>query len=43
MAQYKPVLDKKAAEAMNLTVLRRLDPAVDEVRIGCSLSLVMMC
>lgn len=31
MAQYKPTVDKKAAEQMNLTVLRRIDPAVEEV------------
>ncbi|GAB4813797.1 hypothetical protein N2152v2_000843 [Parachlorella kessleri] len=31
MAQYKPLVDQEAAQQMNLTVLRRLDPAVDEL------------
>jgi hypothetical protein len=32
MAASKPVLDRKAAEQINLNVLKRLDPDVNEVR-----------
>lgn len=31
MAQTKPILDRKAAETINLNVLKRLDPSVEEV------------
>ena len=31
MAQGRPTLDRKAAEQININVLKRLDPQVDEV------------
>ncbi len=31
MTQAKPTLDRKAAEQINLNVLKRLDPAIEEV------------
>jgi len=31
MASARPVIDAKAAEQMNLNVLRRIDPQIEEV------------
>lgn len=33
MEQAKPVLDRKAAEQMNLNVIKRIDPDVEEVNL----------
>lgn len=32
MAHHKPVIDQRAAEQMNLNVLKRMDPQIEEVR-----------
>lgn len=32
MAPHKPVIDQRAAEQMNLNVLKRMDPQIEEVR-----------
>lgn len=32
MAHHKPVIDQRAAEQMNLNVLKRIDPQIEEVR-----------
>lgn len=31
MAHHKPVIDQRAAEQMNLNVLKRIDPQIEEV------------
>lgn len=31
MAHQKPVIDQRAAEQMNLNVLKRIDPQIEEV------------
>jgi hypothetical protein len=41
MAQGRPTLDRKAAEQININVLKRLDPQVEDVSLY--FFLLMLC